>query len=137
MPTDNAMRPEFQGDLFEQGVAMRRAVVGDAYVERALGTADDFSAPLQKLVTEAAWGMVWGRAGLGLRERSVATVAMLAALGKSEELRTHLRGALNNGLSVEELKEVLLQVCIYAGFPAGIEAFRVAKSILLPQSNSN
>ena len=105
-------------------------MVGSYYVSRALGSADDFTAPLQQLVTEAAWGMVWTRDGLGLRERSLITVAMLAALGKSVELRTHLRGARNNGVTVVEIREALLQVCIYAGFPAGIAAFREANAIL-------
>jgi 4-carboxymuconolactone decarboxylase len=123
-------RVEFQGDLFDQGKTIRSRVVGEDYVSRALGSVDDFSAPLQKLVTEAAWGMVWTRDGLGLRERSMITVAMLAALGKTEELRTHLRGARNNGVTVVELREMLLQVCIYAGFPAGIAAFREAQIVL-------
>ena len=100
---------------------------------RALGNADAFSAPLQALVTEAAWGMVWTRDGLALRERSIATVAMLAALGREEELHGHLRGALNNGLSAEALREIVLQVCIYAGFPAGLAAFRVLRNVLSAQ----
>ncbi len=127
---DKPLRPEFQGEAFEKGVAMRRAVVGEDYVQRSLEGADDFTADLQKLVTEAAWGTVWTRDGLGLRERSMITVAMLAALGKSEELRTHLRGARKNGVTVTEIREMLLQVCIYAGFPAGLEAFRVARGVV-------
>jgi len=126
-------RPEFQGDLFEAGLEVRKAVMGEGYVARALGNADAFSAPLQALVTEAAWGMVWTRDGLALRERSIATVAMLAALGREEELHGHLRGALNNGLSAEALREIVLQVCIYAGFPAGLAAFRVLRNVLSAQ----
>ena len=123
-------RPEFQGDLFEAGLAVRQSVMGESYVARALGNADALSAPLQALVTEAAWGMVWTRDGLALRERSIVTVAMLAALGREEELHGHLRGARNNGLSAEELREIVLQVCIYAGFPAGLAAFRVLRTVL-------
>lgn len=129
-------RDEFQGDLFEKGRSIRSNVVGEDYVSRALSGADDFSASLQKLVTEAAWGMVWTREGLGLRERSMITVAMLAALGKSEELRTHLRGACNNGVTSDEIREILLQVCIYAGFPAGIAAFREAQMGRTSAANS-
>ena len=122
-------RPEFAGALFEQGVAVRRAVAGDQYVDAALSGADDFTADLQKLVTEAAWAMVWSRPGLELKQRSMVTVAMLTALGRSTELKTHLRGALNNGVGRGEIKEILLQACIYAGFPAGLEAFRVAGAL--------
>lgn len=122
-------RPEFSGQLFEQGLAARRAVAGDPYVDTALGNADDFTADLQKLVTEAAWGLVWTRPGLALKQRSIVTVSILIAQGKSPELKTHLRGALNNGLTRDEIKEVLLHACIYAGFPSGLEAFRVASDL--------
>ncbi len=125
MPT-TPDRPEYQGALFEKGLAVRRAVTGDPYVDAALGKADDFSVDLQKLVTEAAWGMVWTRPGLELKQRSMITCSILIALGRSHELKTHLRGAVNNGLSRDEIKEMLLHACIYAGFPAGLEAFRVA-----------
>ncbi len=119
-------RPEFGGELFEKGLAMRRQVAGAPYVDAALAKADDFSADLQKLVTEAAWAMVWTRPGLELKQRSLVTCSILIALGRSHELKTHLRGAVNNGLTRDEIKEMLLQSCIYAGFPAGLEAFRVA-----------
>ncbi len=119
-------RPEFKGELFEKGLSVRRAVAGDTYVDAALTKADDFSADLQKLVTELAWGSVWTRPGLALKYRSLATCSILIALGRSHELKTHLRGALNNGLTRDEIKEMMLQACIYAGFPAGLEAFRVA-----------
>lgn len=122
----SASRPEFTGDLFETGIAMRRKVAGDAYVDAALSKADDFSADLQKLVTEAAWGLVWSRPGLEPKYRSMVTCSILIAQGKSQELKTHLRGAVNNGLTRTEIKEMLLQSCIYAGFPSGLEAFRVA-----------
>lgn len=122
-------RPEFTGDLFEAGIAVRRAVAGDAYVDAALDNASDFTADLQKLVTETAWAMVWSRPGLERRQRSMITVAMLCAMDRSTELKTHLRGALNNGVTRDEIKEILLQACIYAGFPAGLEGFRVAGAL--------
>lgn len=122
-------RPEFAGPLFEQGIEARRAVAGDPYVDAALSKANDFTADLQKLVTEAAWGLVWTRPGLHLKQRSIVTISILIALGKSHELKTHLRGGLNNGLTRDEIKEILLQACIYAGFPAGLEAFRVASEL--------
>lgn len=124
--TTGAARPEFTGDLFEKGLAIRRAVAGDTYVDAALGNATDYTADLQKLVTETAWAMVWSRPGLDRKYRSMVTVAMLAAMDRSHELKTHLRGALNNGVTRDEIKEILLHVCIYAGFPAGLEGFRVA-----------
>jgi 4-carboxymuconolactone decarboxylase len=123
-------RAEFQGDLFEAGFEVRSRVMGGSYAARAVDSADSLAAPLQKLVTEAAWGMVWTREELGLRERSIATVAMLAALGREEELRGHLRGARNNGLSAVQLREIVMQVCIYAGFPTGLAAFRTLREVL-------
>ena len=119
-------RPEYKGELFDKGLAVRRAVAGDSYVDAALGKANDFNVDLQKLVTEAAWAMVWTRPGLELKQRSIVTCSILIALGRSHELKTHLRGAVNNGLTRDEIKEMLLHSCIYAGFPAGLEAFRVA-----------
>jgi 4-carboxymuconolactone decarboxylase len=124
--TTPPLRPEFAGELFEKGIAMRRKVAGDAYVDASLSRATDYTADLQKLVTEAAWAMVWTRPGLEPKYRSMITVAMLAAMDRSTELKTHLRGALNNGVTRNEIKEILLQSCIYAGFPAGLEGFRVA-----------
>jgi len=125
MPT-TPDRPEYKGELFDKGLAVRRAVAGDSYVDAALGKANDFNVDLQKLVTEAAWAMVWTRPGLELKQRSIVTCSILIALGRSHELKTHLRGAVNNGLTRDEIKEMLLHSCIYAGFPAGLEAFRVA-----------
>lgn len=94
-----ATRPEFSGDLFDAGIAVRRATAGDRYVDAALSNANDFTADLQKLVTETAWGMVWTRPGLERKYRSMITVAMLAAMDRSTELKTHLRGAINNGVT--------------------------------------
>jgi 4-carboxymuconolactone decarboxylase len=127
---DTPDRPEFTGELFEKGLAVRRAVAGDPYVDAALAKADEFSVDLQKLVTELAWGAVWTRPGLELKQRSLVTCSILIALGRSHELKTHLRGALNNGLTRTEIKEMMLHACIYAGFPAGLEAFRVAGELL-------
>jgi 4-carboxymuconolactone decarboxylase len=115
---------------FDEGLAVRRAVLGDGYVDRALARQDDFTAPFQDFITRYAWGEVWGRPGLDRRTRSCITVALLAALGHEAELAIHLRGALRNGVTVDELREVLLQTAIYAGVPAANRAFRVAQDIL-------
>jgi 4-carboxymuconolactone decarboxylase len=109
------------------GEERRRQVMGDVFVDRALAQADAFSAPLQSYVNEHAWGSTWLRDGLALKQRSLCTVAMLAALGRSQELKGHLRGAVNNGATLLEIREVLLHVAPYAGAPAAIEAFRAAK----------
>ncbi|MEY4416603.1 MAG: hypothetical protein RIQ53_3896 [Pseudomonadota bacterium] len=112
------------------GERMRRQVMGDVFVDRALGSADAFSQPLQDWVNQHAWGSSWQRDGLALKQRSLCTVAMLAALGRSQELKGHLRGALNNGATLAELREVLLHVAPYAGAPAAIEAFRAAREFM-------
>jgi 4-carboxymuconolactone decarboxylase len=109
---------------------VRRAVLGDAHVDRALSRQDPFSGDFQEFLTRFAWGGVWTRPGLDRRTRSCITVAMLAALGRSEELALHVRGAINNGVTREELKEVLLQSAVYAGVPAANSAFRVAAEVL-------
>lgn len=109
------------------GEARRRQVMGDVFVDRALAQADAFTQPLQAYVNEHAWGSTWLREGLELKQRSLCTVAMLAALGRSQELKGHLRGAMNNGATLAELREVLLHVAPYAGAPAAIEAFRAAR----------
>ncbi len=114
---------------FEAGLAVRKAVLGAAYVERALADADEFTLPLQELVTENAWGTVWTRDILNRRERSLITVAMLIALNRPHELKLHLRGALNNGLSKDEIRELLLHASVYCGMPAAVDAFRQAKEL--------
>lgn len=116
-------------DKFDAGLATRRAVLGNDYVDRALANADDFSRPLQELVTEFAWGTVWQRPGLPRRDRSLMTVVMLVALNRPHELRLHLRGALNNGLSREEIREALLHAAVYCGMPAAVDAFRAAREV--------
>ncbi|MCW7538270.1 carboxymuconolactone decarboxylase family protein [Aquabacterium sp. A7-Y] len=115
---------------FEPGLQVRRKVLGEHHVRRALDNAGDFQAELQELVTAFAWGTVWTREGLPLKTRSMLTVAMLVALGRQKELEGHLRGALNNGVSVEELKEILLHSAVYCGFPAAIEGFRTAATVI-------
>lgn len=115
---------------FAGGLAKRRQVMGDAFVERAFAQADHFTADLQELVTGFAWGAVWTRPGLPDKQRSMITVAMLIALGRQKELEGHVRGALNNGVSVDELKEILLHSAVYCGFPAALEAFRTAQAVI-------
>lgn len=118
-------------DDFEKGVALRKEVLGDAHVENSLkrGKEDPFMLPIQQLTTDVGWGKVWARPGLERRVRSMLSVTLLAALGKKDELRTHLLGALNNGVTKDEIQEVLLHTTVYAGFPVGLEAFRVAKEL--------
>lgn len=119
------MNPE----LYEQGLATRRAVLGDDYVNAAIANADDFSRDLQQLVTQFAWGEVWNRPGLDRKTRSLLNLAMLTALNRPHEFRLHLRGALNNGASKEEVREVLLQTAVYCGAPAAMDSFRQAREV--------
>jgi 4-carboxymuconolactone decarboxylase len=121
---------ESRADLFQRGLRMRRQVLGAAHVDRSLAQVSDFSRPVQELVTEYCWGAVWTREGLEPRTRSLLNLAMLTALGRSYELAAHVRGALTNGASVEEIQETLLPTAIYAGVPAALEAFRVAEGVL-------
>ncbi|MBN9154797.1 MAG: carboxymuconolactone decarboxylase family protein [Microbacterium sp.] len=116
--------------MLERGDAMRRRVLGDAHVERSRTNATDFTRPLQELVTEYCWGAIWNRPGLELRERSLINLAMLTALGKMDELELHVRGAVRNGLTAEEIQEVLLQTAIYCGVPAALDATRHAQAVL-------
>jgi 4-carboxymuconolactone decarboxylase len=116
-------------DLFERGLQTRREVLGTDYVDQALKTADDFSRPLQELVTQYAWGDVWNRPGLPRRDRSLLVLAMLTALNRPHELKLHLRGALNNGVTRDEIREVFLQAAVYCGAPAAMDSFRVAREL--------
>lgn len=119
--------PEMTGqEMFDKGMAIRRKVLGDAYVDKALAKSGPFNEPLQELVTTYCWGWNWGRDGLPLRDRSLINLAMIAILNRHNELKIHIRGALNNGLSREEIREVLLQVGIYGGIPAAVDSFRIA-----------
>ena len=122
-------------ELYEKGLANRREVLGAEHVDNALKTADAFSKPLQDLVTEYCWGEVWGRPGLPKKIRSMLNLAMLTALGKPHELKLHVRGALRNGVTREEISEVLLQTAIYCGVPAAVEAFRNARDALKEAGN--
>ena len=115
---------------YEKGLATRREVMGDAFVDRALGNATPFTQPIQDYITRNAWGDVWQRPGLDRRSRSLITVAMLVAMGKQHELKGHVRGALNNGVTVQEIQEVLLHASIYCGLPTAVEAFRTAAEVV-------
>jgi 4-carboxymuconolactone decarboxylase len=115
---------------FERGLEIRKAVLGAEHVEASLRNADAFSLPLQELVTSYCWGAVWGREELPRRTRSLLNLAMLTALNRPHELKLHVRGALNNGCTREEIREVLLQAAIYCGVPAAIDAFRSAREAL-------
>ncbi len=117
-------------ETFEAGPAMRRKGRRDAHVERSLANTSEFSRPIQELVTEYCWGAIWTREGLPLQTRSMINIAMLTALGRNHELGVHVRGALRNGVTREEIQEVLLQTAIYVGVPAALESFRVADKIL-------
>ena len=114
-------------DLFEKGLEVRRAVLGKDFVDKSINDADDFTYPLQELITEYCWGSVWARPGLPRKTRSLINLAMLTALNRPHEIKLHLRGALNNGCSKEEIMEVLLQTAIYCGVPAAVDSFRTAK----------
>lgn len=114
-------------ELFDKGLKTRREVLGAEYVDNAIKNADEFNQDMQELVTQYCWGDVWNRPGLDRRTRSFLNLAMLCALNRPHELKLHVRGALNNGLTKDEIKEVFLQVAIYCGVPAAIDGFRVAK----------
>jgi len=113
--------------MYEKGLSVRREVLGADYVDNAIRNADDFNRPLQELVTEYCWGAVWGRPGLPKKTRSMLNLAMLTALGRPHELKLHVKGALKNGVTREEIMEVLLQTGIYCGVPAAVDAFRTAR----------
>jgi len=115
---------------FDRGLAVRRSVLGSRYVDDVLRDADDFTRPLQELVTEYCWGGVWTRPGLPRKTRSLLNLAMLTALNRPHEVRLHVRGALRNGCTRQEIMEVLLQAAIYCGVPAAIDSFRVAREVL-------
>jgi 4-carboxymuconolactone decarboxylase len=114
-------------EKFEKGLALRKQVLGADYVEKSMASADSFSMPMQELSTEYCWGHVWTRPGLALRDRSLINIAMISALNRPHELKLHVKAALNNGLSREEIREVILQVAVYCGVPAGIDSTRIAR----------
>lgn len=115
---------------YDKGLATRKQVMGEDFVAKALAGVTDFTRPIQEHITAKAWGDVWQRPGLDLKTRSLITVAMLTAMGKQNELRGHLRGALNNGATPQELQEVLLHAAIYCGVPTAVEAFRTAAEVV-------
>ncbi|HJV50033.1 MAG TPA: 4-carboxymuconolactone decarboxylase [Noviherbaspirillum sp.] len=115
---------------FQDGLQMRKKVMGEAFVEKAFTNATEFTMPLQDFVTRNAWGTVWCRDGLDLKTRSLITISMLTALGRAHELKGHVRGALNNGATPEEIREVLLHAAIYCGAPLAIDAFRSAQEVI-------
>ena len=114
-------------EVYDKGLGIRREVLGNDYVDNALKTADDFNRPFQELVTEYCWGAVWGRPGLPRKTRSMLNLAMLTALNRPHELKIHVKGALANGATREEIMEVLMQTAIYCGVPAAVDAFRTAR----------
>jgi 4-carboxymuconolactone decarboxylase len=117
-------------DLFEAGLAKRRQVIGDEYVERALDGVTDFDRDWQRLLTEYCWGEVWNGSALSDRQRSLHNLCLLAALNRQHEFELHFRGALKNGCTLDELRETLIQIAVYVGIPAGVEAFRIARRVL-------
>ncbi|NRB42998.1 MAG: carboxymuconolactone decarboxylase family protein [Pseudomonadales bacterium] len=119
-----------KSEKYKKGMAVRREVLGDEYVDKAIDAATDFTRPLQDLVTENCWGEIWTKEALPKQTRSLVTIATLAALKAPTELKAHVRGALRNGCSVAEIQEVLLQSAVYCGVPSGIEAFRAAKEAI-------
>jgi 4-carboxymuconolactone decarboxylase len=121
---------ETNRSLYERGLEVRREVLGAEHVDRSLQNASEFSLPMQQLVTEYCWGAVWARDALDRRTRSLLNLAMLTALNRSHELAVHVRGAITNGCTTEEIRETLLQAAVYCGAPAGLESFRVAERVL-------
>jgi 4-carboxymuconolactone decarboxylase len=115
---------------YARGLATRREVLGDAHVDRSLADATEFTSVAQEFVTESCWGDVWTRPGLDRRTRSLINLAMLTALNRMHEFRVHVRGAVNNGCTIEEIRETLLQAIVYCGAPAGLESFRQAQAVL-------
>ncbi len=116
--------------LLDAGLKVRREVLGDEYVDRAMKNADDFNKPFQEVVSEYCWGLCWSDETLSRRERSILNLGMIAALGKMQEFELHLRGAIRNGLTKEELRAVLIQIAVYCGIPVGVDCFRTAKQVI-------
>jgi 4-carboxymuconolactone decarboxylase len=117
-------------DLFDRGLELRREVLGAEYVDASIANADDFNRPMQELVTQFAWGEIWSRPGLDRRTRSLLNLAMITALNRPHELELHVRGAANNGVTVDEMREVFLQTAVYCGMPAALDSFRTARKVL-------
>jgi len=131
------MSDDSRKNLRERGLEIRREVLGDKYVDAALNNANAFNQPLQDLLNEYCWGAGWGREGLTRKERSLINLAMLTALGRTHEVETHTRGALNNGLTPQQIAEVLLQTAIYCGVPAAVDSFRAASKVIAEHGQSS
>ena len=123
-------RDETMNQLFDRGLALRREVLGPEYVDNSLKSANEFMMAFQRITTEWCWGYAWTRPGLDKKTRSLVNLAMLTALNRSPEIKLHVRGALNNGVTVDEIKEVLLHATVYCGIPAGLDAFKAANEVL-------
>jgi len=117
-------------DLYEKGMAVRRQVLGDAYVDKATANIDDFNSDFQRILTEYCWGEVWTRQVLTNKQRSLNNLCIIATLNRAAEFEMHVRGALKNGCTPAEIRDTLIQVAVYAGIPAGVEAFRIARKVL-------
>jgi 4-carboxymuconolactone decarboxylase len=128
------LRKEFNTELFAKGLKNRKEVLGADHVQKSLDGATDFTADLQKLVTEWCWGELWSRPGLDRRTRSIINLSMLSALNRPHEIRLHVRGALNNGLTQDEIKEIFLQVAIYCGVPAALDGMKVAAEVIAEEA---
>ncbi|WP_207482772.1 carboxymuconolactone decarboxylase family protein [Arenibaculum pallidiluteum] len=114
-------------EVFERGLSIRKDTLGKEFVEKSFASADEFNRPMQELVTEYCWGAVWGREGLSRKTRSMLNLAMISALNRPHELKMHVKGALRNGVTKDEIREIFMQVAIYAGVPAGVDSFRIAR----------
>jgi 4-carboxymuconolactone decarboxylase len=121
-------------DLYKRGMAVRRQVLGDAYVDKATSNVDDFNRDFQRIVTEYCWGEVWTRQVLTNKQRSLNNLCIIATLNRAAEFEIHVRGAIRNGCTPEEIRDTLIQVAVYAGIPAGVEAFRIARKVLMEET---
>ncbi|MGW4033428.1 carboxymuconolactone decarboxylase family protein [Streptomyces sp. NPDC004838] len=121
------------GELFQKGLQIRRDVLGKEYVDGSLAAADDFMHAFQRITTEWCWGYAWSRDGIDRKARSLINLAMLTALNRSAEIKLHVRGALNNGVTVDEIRETLLHATVYCGIPAGLDAFKAAHEVLVSE----
>ena len=126
-----------ESEIFKKGIAKRRKVLGDAYVDKALASADELGADMQKLVTEYAWGEIWNKENLSDRDRSLVNLGMIAALNRSHEFKLHVRGALNNGLTRLQIRDIVLQITIYCGAPAGLESLRHIREVFAEVDSEN
>lgn len=122
-----------ESEMFANGLQVRRSVLGAEYVDGSIAKADDFMMAFQRITTEWCWGYAWTRDGLDLKTRSMLNLAMLTALGKPAELRLHVKGALTNGVTVDQIKEILLHATVYCGIPAGLDAFKAAHEVLIKE----